>query len=30
MVLPVALFILPVLFVVFLLPAAIEVLHLGG
>lgn len=30
MVLPVALFILPVLFVVLLLPAAIEVLHLGG
>jgi tight adherence protein C len=30
MILPVALFILPVLFVVLLLPAALEMLHLGG
>ncbi len=30
MILPVALFILPVLFVVLLLPAAVEMMHLGG
>jgi tight adherence protein C len=30
MILPVALFILPVLFVVLLLPAAVELMHLGG
>jgi pilus assembly protein TadC len=30
MILPVALFILPVLFVVLLLPAGLEMLHLGG
>ena len=30
MILPVALFILPVLFVVLLAPAALELMHLGG